>query len=161
NPTLPALLSAVLPIGNASPTNLPRGDLVTTFLTGIPGVNQPAGVVGSEMLRLNTAIAPRPFAMQNRLGILGTLRDGDSPADLAGFPNGRRPKDDVVDVSLAAVMGGLCWLNNGGALFGPACTRAAVPLGATSLELHDAVDQAKVTLLPGFPYLNTPLPGAK
>ena len=160
NPTLPALLSAVLPIGNAAPTNLPRLDLVTTFLTGIPGVNQPANVVGSEMLRLNTAIPARPFAMQNRLGIVGTLRDGDSPPDFAGFPNGRRPKDDVVDVSISAVMGGLCWLNNGGALFGAACTRAAVPLGATSLELHDAVDQAVVPLLPGFPYLNTPKPGA-
>ena len=161
NPTLPALLSAVLPIGDAAPRNLPRGDLVTTFLTGIPGVNQPANVVGSEMLRLNTAIPARPSAMQNRLGIVGTLRDGDSPPDFAGFPNGRRPKDDVVDVSLVAVMGGLCWLNNGGGLFGPACIRAVVPLGATSLELHDAVDQAVVPLLPGFPYLNTPNPGAK
>ncbi len=161
NPTLPALLSTVLALGDAAPKNLPRGDLVTTFLTGIPGVNQPANVVGSEMLRLNTAIPARPFATQNRLGIVGTLRDGDNPPDFAGFPNGRRPKDDVVDVSLAAVMGGLCWLNNGGGLFGAACTRAVVPLGATSLELHDAVDQAVVTLLPGFPYLNTPNPGAR
>ena len=37
----------------------------------------------------------------------------------------------------------------------------AVPLGATSLEFHDGVDQAVVPLLPGFPYLNTPIPGAK
>ena len=161
NPTLPALISAVLPIGDAAPKNLPRGDLVTTFLTGISGVNQPANVVGSEMLRLNTATAARPFATQNRLGILGTLRDSDNPPDFAGFPNGRRPKDDVVDVSLSAVMGGLCWLNNGGALFGADCKRSAVPLGATSLELHDAVDQAVVPLLPGFPYLNTPKPGAQ
>jgi hypothetical protein len=36
-----------------------------------------------------------------------------------------------------------------------------VPLGATSLEFHDAVDQAVVPLLPGFPYLNTPIPGSR
>jgi hypothetical protein len=161
NPTLPTLLSLVLPIGNAAPTNLPRTDLITTFLTGIAGVNQPANVVASEMLRLNTAIAPVPFAKQNRLAIVGTLRDGGT--DFAGFPNGRRPKDDVVDIALVAVMGGLCVANgNGNALgLGAACNPRAVPLGATSLELHDAVDQAVVPLLAGFPYLNTPIPGAR
>jgi len=35
-----------------------------------------------------------------------------------------------------------------------------VPLKETSFRLHDAVDQAVVPLLPGFPYLNTPLPGS-
>jgi hypothetical protein len=35
-----------------------------------------------------------------------------------------------------------------------------VPLGATALKLHDAVDQATIPLLPGFPYLFTPMPGA-
>ncbi|MBL8305584.1 MAG: DUF4331 domain-containing protein [Rubrivivax sp.] len=161
NPTLPALLSAVLNIPGSAPTNFPRTDLVTTFLTGIPGVNQPKNVVGSEMLRLNTAIAPVPFAQQNRLGIVGSIRDGGN--DFAGFPNGRRPKDDIVDISLVAVMGGLCIANgnNNAFGFGAACNPAAVPLGATSLELHDAVDQAVVPLLPGFPYLNTPIPGAQ
>ncbi len=167
HPTLPALLSAVLPIGNAAPTNLPRLDLVTTFLTGIGGVNQPANVVGSEMLRLNTAIAPLPFAQQKRLAIVGTLRGDAGPADFAGFPNGRRPKDDVVDIALVAMMGGLCMANgNTNALgFGTACNPGAVPLGATSLELHDAVDQAATSLtdrlLTRFPYLGTPNPGAK
>ncbi len=161
NPTLPALLSVVLNLPGAAPTNFPRTDLVTTFLTGIPGVNQPKNVVGSEQLRLNTAIAAVPFANQNRLGIVGSIRDGGS--DFAGFPNGRRPKDDVVDVSLVAVMGGLCIANGttNAFGFGAACMPSAVPLGATSLQLHDAVDQAVVPLLPGFPYLNTPLPGSK
>jgi hypothetical protein len=161
NPTLPAIISAVLNLPGAAPTNFPRNDLVTTFLTGIPGVNQPKNVVASEMLRLNTSIAAIPFAQQNRLGIVGSLRDGGT--DFAGFPNGRRPKDDVVDVSLVAVMGGLCVANgNTDKLgFGAACNPAAVPLGATSLQLHDAVDQAVVPLLPGFPYLNTPIPGSK
>ncbi len=161
NPALPAILSSVLNAPGAAPTNFPRTDLVTAFLTGIPGVNQPKNVVASEMLRLNTKIDPVPFAMQNRLGIVGSIRDGGS--DFAGFPNGRRPKDDIVDVSLVAVMGGLCIANgnNNAFGFGAACTPAVVPLGATSLEFHDGVDQAVVPLLPGFPYLNTPIPGAK
>ena len=45
--------------------------------------------------------------------------------------------------------------------FGAVCKPSAVPLGATSLNLHDAVDQAVVPLLSGFPYLNTPLAGTK
>ena len=161
NPTLPALLEIALGLPGIAPTNFPRLDLVTTFLTGIPGVNQPAGVVGSEMLRLNTAIAVVPFAQQNRLGIVGSLLSSGS--DFAGYPNGRRPKDDVVDISLVAMMGGLCMANgNSNALgFGLACNPSVVPLGVTAFKLHDAVDQAVVPLLPGFPYMNTPNPGSR
>ena len=103
----------------------------------------------------NTSIAPTSEASQHRLGVAG--------GDAAGFPNGRRPKDDVVDVALAAVMGGLCVLNGDGNTLqlGADCKPSNVPLGATSLKLHDAVDQAKVPLMPAFPYLTTPMPGAK
>jgi Domain of unknown function (DUF4331) len=161
NPTLPALIEIALALPGVAPKNLPRTDLVTTFLTGIPNLNQPKNVVPSEMLRLNTAIAPVPFAQQNRLGVVGNILAGGN--DFAGFPNGRRPKDDVVDVSLVAVMGGLCMANGDtNALgLGAGCKPSAVPLGATALKLHDAVDQAVVPLLPGFPYLFTPTPGAK
>jgi Domain of unknown function (DUF4331) len=161
NPTLPALLEIALATPNIAPTNFPRTDLVTTFLTGIPGVNQPANVVPSEMLRLNTSIAPVPFAQQNRLGIVGNILAGGS--DFAGYPNGRRPKDDVVDISLVAVMGGLCLANgNTNALgFGADCNPGKVPLGSTAFNLHDAVDQAVVPLLTRFPYLSTPTPGAQ
>jgi hypothetical protein len=161
NPTLPALLEIALALPGSAPTNFPRNDLVTTFLTGIKGVNQPRTVTPSEMLRLNTAIAPVAFAQQNRLGIVGNILAGGS--DNAGYPNGRRPKDDVVDISLVAVMGGLCVANGDTDKlgFGAACKPSAVPLGATSFNLHDAVDQAVVPLLSGFPYLNTPLPGAR
>jgi len=161
HPTLPALLEIALSLPNTAPTNLPRNDLVTTFLTGINGLNRPANVVGAEMMRLNTAIAPVAFAQQNRLGVVGNLLAGGT--DLAGYPNGRRPKDDVVDISLVAMMGGLCVANgNADALgFGLACNPGKVPLGATAFKLHDAVDQAVVPLLPGFPYLNTPVPGAQ
>ena len=161
NPTLPALLEIALGLPNTAPKNFPRNDLVTTFLTGIKGVNQPRTVTASEMLRLNTAIPPVPDAQQNRLGVVGNLLAGGS--DNAGFPNGRRPKDDVVDISLIAVMGGLCMANgtNDALGFGAACQPSAVPLGATAFRLHDAVDQAAVPLLNIFPYLNTPIPGSR
>ena len=120
------------------------------------------------MLRLNTAIAPTPEATQNRLGLLGGLL-GRRGSDLAGYPNGRRPSDDVVDISLVAVMGGLCVANGNADTYklGAACKPSAVPLGTAAFGLHDGVDQAgaKVKgdgpLLPTFPYLGTPLPGAK
>ena len=148
---------------------------MTTFLTGIAGVNQPkafsaspAAGVASEMLRLNTAIAPTAEASQNRLGLLGGLLAGPG-GDLAGYPNGRRPNDDVVDISLVAVMGGLCVANGNADTYklGGTCKPSAVPLGTAVFGLHDGVDQAgpKVKangpLLPTFPYLGTPLPGAR
>jgi hypothetical protein len=162
NPTLPRLVEIAMGLaaGSAAPTNFPRQDLVTTFLTGIPNVNRPMNVTPSEMLRLNTAIPAVPFAQQNRLGVVGNALAGGS--DNAGYPNGRRPKDDVVDISLIAAMGGLCVANgnNNAFGFGPECNPSKVPLGATAFKLHDAVDQAAQPFLNGFPYLNTPLPGA-
>jgi hypothetical protein len=93
NPILPPLMTALF--GVQTPAT-PRNDLVTIFLTGIPGLNQ----IGtsprpSEMLRLNTGIAPA--ASPHRLGVLG--------GDIAGFPNGRRVGDDVVDIALQAMAG--------------------------------------------------------
>jgi hypothetical protein len=180
HPTLPGLLGLVLTsdINGLAPTNLPRTDLATTFLTGISGVNKPANVTPSEMLRLNTAIAPVQFADQNRLGVAGeVLRVGGvanlgNAKDLAGFPNGRRPKDDVVDIALVAVLGGLCVINGDDNALGlngvpgvpsltSACKPSGVPLGADSAKVHDAVDQATVPFLTRFPYLNTPNAGSR
>ena len=58
---------------------------------------------------------------------------------------------------------GLCMANGDTNAFGfgAACKPSAVPLKETAFKLHDAVDQAVVPLLPGFPYLNTPIPGAQ
>ncbi len=180
NPTLPALLGLVLDNGNAAavaPTNLPRTDLATAFLTGIAGVNKPTTATPSEVLRLNTAITPVQFADQNRLGVAGeVLRVGGvanlaQAKDLAGFPNGRRPKDDVVDIALVAMLGGLCVINGDANSLGlngvpgvpsltSACRPSSVPLGASSANIHDAVDQATVPFLSRFPYLNTPNSGS-
>ncbi len=181
HPTLPALLGVVLSNGNAAalaPTNFPRTDLISTFLTGITGVNKPTTPTPSEMLRLNTAIMPVAFAQQHRLGVAGeVLRVGGvanlaNAVDLAGFPNGRRPKDDVVDIALVAMLGGLCVINgtnNALALNGvpgiasltSTCAPASVPLGATSALVHDGVDQAVVPFLTRFPYLSTPRAGSQ
>ena len=179
NPTLPALLGLVLSGSTTAlaPTNLPRTDLATVFLTGINGVNKPTTATPSEVLRLNTAIAPVQFADQNRLGVAGeVLRVGGTAnlamaKDLAGFPNGRRPKDDVVDIALVAVLGGLCVINGDNNSLGlngvpgvpsltSACKPSSVPLGATSASTHDGVDQATVPFLNRFPYLNTPNAGS-
>jgi len=117
NPTLPALLGLVL-AGDATalaPTNFPRTDLVATFLTGITGLNRPANLTApSEQLRLNTAVPAVAVGDQNRLGAAGSILAAGSvgaATDLAGFPNGRRPKDDVVDIALVATIGGLCAIN--------------------------------------------------
>ena len=185
NPTLPALLSVVLG-ADVAPKNLPRTDLLTTFLTGITGVNKPATVSASEMLRLNTAIKPVQFADQNRLGVAGeVLRVGGTAnlaaaKDLAGFPNGRRPKDDVVDIALVAMVGGLCAINGSNDSLKlnsvpgvPSLTSKCDASALTSLmaatgpnglpnaaNIHDAVDQATVPFMTTFPYLNTPNRGA-
>ena len=92
DPEVPKLLEALF--GILSPP-APRNDLVTIFLTGIPGLNQPQNVRPSEMLRLNMAIPPT-----SRPSLLGVLS-----GDLAGFPNGRRLTDDVVDIALRAMAG--------------------------------------------------------
>jgi hypothetical protein len=145
NPTLPTLLELLFgKAGVKAPTNFPRTDLVAAFLTGIPGVNQPANVVGSEMVRLNTSIAATPGAQQNRLGVLG--------GDNAGFPNGRRPGDDVVDIELRVAMGVLCTLNLGG------CKPADAPAG--SLKYTDGAYITSAFFANEFPYLRAPHPGS-
>ena len=148
NPTLPALIQILFPSAPA-PTNFPRTDLVAAFLTGIKGVNQPAGVVASEMLRLNTTIAPTAVASQLALGVAG--------GDNAGFPNGRRPGDDVVDVSLRVAMGALCVLTGTTDTLMVGCKPADAPAGSAALT--DGVRKTAADFKVTFPYLNTPLPG--
>lgn len=144
NPTLPALVEILYgSAGAKAPTNFPRNDLVTAFLTGVKGLNQPAKVTPSEMLRLNTAIAPVAMGAQKRLGVI----DGDN----AGFPNGRRPGDDVVDIALRVVMGKLCTLNLG-------CAPSDAPAGGLHFTDGAYLDDSFFTN--GFPYLKTPLPGS-
>src|SRR5207249_5196718 len=73
----------------------PRNDLVAVFATGVGGLNQPPNVSPGEMLRLNMSIPPA--SSPSRFGVLA--------GDQAGFPNGRRLADDVVDIELRVVAG--------------------------------------------------------
>jgi hypothetical protein len=132
DPEVPKLLNLIF--GVASPP-APRNDLVTIFLTGIPGLNQPPGVRPSEMLRLNVAIPPA-----SNPDPMGVLR-----GDIAGFPNGRRVGDDVFDIVLQAAAG-------------------ATPLTPSfnispNNRLGDGVDRNDVPYLSQFPYLATPHAG--
>jgi hypothetical protein len=107
DPIAPRLVNRVygLPIPDSNPdaAGIQRADLVQFFLTGVPGLNEPAGrVAPGDALRLNMSIAPcAPAACEtySRLGVIG--------GDFAGFPNGRRPADDVVDVVLQVLEGEL------------------------------------------------------
>ncbi len=146
NPVLPALIETLFPAAKA-PTNFPRTDLLTVFLKGIEGLNQPKNVVASEMLRLNTTTPVA--ATQNVLGVAG--------GDNAGFPNGRRPADDVVDLSLRVAMGALCVLTGATDTFKVGCKPADAPAGG--LALTDGVRKAPSNFAVTFPYLTTPLPG--
>jgi hypothetical protein len=155
HPTLPVLVNALFGVP-VPPT--PRTDLVQAFITGIPNLNQPANVDpetlagGGDMLRLNTSIAPTANPAVGNLGVLA--------CDLAGFPNGRRPVDDVVDISLTAVEGAL--LEGGGPLQLQACdTSGAAPQVINEGRvITDGVNGSVELFMNTFPYLATPLPGS-
>lgn len=147
NPSFPALIELLFPSAPA-PTLFPRSDLVATFLTGINtgatgNVNQPRNVVPAEMMRLNTGVTPTPKGSQNNLGVIG--------GDNAGFPNGRRPGDDVVDIELRVAMGKLIAIG----LYGDA---AQAPAGNAALTDGALVNDSFFDA--SFPYLRTPLRGS-
>jgi hypothetical protein len=148
NPSLPVLLQALFgSAGVVAPNVYPRTDLVAAFLTGIKGLNQPLAVTPAEELRLNTSTPVTPVAMQNDLGVLG--------GDLSGFPNGRRPIDDVVDAELRVAMGVLLSPFDGSAA-------DPDPKSDVSRQLHytDGAEPNPANYLPAFPYLNTALAGS-
>lgn len=158
NPTLPVLLNALFGSAAMVP-GTPRDDLVTVFLTGVKGLNQPAHVTPSEMLRLNTSVAPVLPASQNDLGVLG--------GDVAGFPNGRRPFDDVVDIELRVAMGALCGaVGNCGAMTkdpnnGLPYTDGARAAGPDQANAHPSgAESPDDFYLDVFPYLLDPIPGS-
>jgi hypothetical protein len=132
DPEVPKLLLALFNIPSPA---APRNDLVTIFLTGIPGLNKVEGGTPSEMLRLNMAIPPT--TNPNPFGVLG--------GDVAGFPNGRRLTDDVVDIALRAMAG-------------------ATPLtpafnGGINAQLGDGVPANDKPFLSDFPYVPLPTAG--
>jgi Domain of unknown function (DUF4331) len=97
DPALPRILNAATAGGLTIPAP-PRTDLLplVTYAAPIAAPGTPAGPI-ADLMRLNTGVAPTAPAMQSRLGLLG--------GDAAGYPNGRRLADDVVDISLRAAAG--------------------------------------------------------
>ncbi|HTV79207.1 MAG TPA: DUF4331 domain-containing protein [Steroidobacteraceae bacterium] len=166
NPTLPVLINALFPATMVPAT--PRADLVATFLTGLSlkatgGTtpvfsNNPSDygdtVVASEELRLNTSVAPVATTAQNNLGLLA--------CDTAGYPNGRRPADDVVDIELTAAEGALTTANPNGLQTCNVSSGTPTVANANAVVNDGAAADATDAnyYLPAFPYLAPPLPGA-
>lgn len=102
NPLLATVFGTLgIPVPSA-----PRTDLLplVTYTGPIVPAGTPAGVV-ADLLRINTGIPPTPLASQKRLGLLTLLDTDPANDDAAGFPNGRRPNDDVTDIASRAVAG--------------------------------------------------------
>ena len=111
----------------------PRTDLLplVTYAPPIAAPGTPAGPV-ADLLRLNTGIPPTLPGSENRLGLLG--------GDPAGFPNGRRLSDDVTDITLRLVVGGV--------FAGPPFSTSAI-----NTRLGDGVNVNDAPYRTTFPYL--------
>ena len=167
NPTLPALLQILFGAAGYAAPPVPRDDMVAAAITGVAGVNMPVntGAAGGEMTRLNVNAAFTPKAIKDQFALgaagcfLGPIVAGTNPygldttnaaCDPNGFPNGRRPLDDVTDIVLSVV--------------GTNFLRTAT---ASKVVLHDGVAEeagfrdpatgaALSPSLEMFPYLPTP-----
>ena len=145
DPILPHVVNAVypgafptIPDSNPNKQGIQRADLISVFLTGIDGLNQPTGVQPSEMLRLNidTPICGTGMAPDcSSLGVIG--------GDVQGFPNGRRLSDDTIDIALRVAMGLLL-----------------DPHDPAVDTLGDGVDENESSFLNHFPYVAYPHAGS-
>ena len=132
NPELAKIINSLYPIVPMPPN--PRADMLVLGL-GVPGLTSRPGEVFSDELRINLAVPPTsiaPVDKTNRMGVLG--------GDLGGFPNGRRPWDDIVDIDIQVVMGVLL---------------PAFNVSPNNL-LGDSVDGPDKPFLAAFPYLRSP-----
>jgi hypothetical protein len=132
DPSLARVVNALTSGTVAIPTP-PRRDLlpVVTYAPPIAAPGTPPGPI-ADLLRLNTGVAPTPPASANRLGLLG--------GDPAGFPNGRRVFDDVTDIALRLVVGGV--------LAGPPFSTSPI-----NSRLGDGVNVNDAPYRTEFPYL--------
>lgn len=151
----PALINLLYPAVADAPTS-GRNDLVRVFLTGVPGLNRPPvqadpndptaglGAVPADLMRLNVAIPATAAGSVNRMGVIG--------GDNAGYPNGRRPGDDTVDITFRVAAGVL--------LPGTACNNGTTNCNsAPNNQLGDGVNENDRAFRTTFPYLATPWDG--
>ncbi|HWW20104.1 MAG TPA: DUF4331 family protein, partial [Steroidobacteraceae bacterium] len=103
--------------------------------------------VGGEMLRLNTNTPVVASGSQNDLGVIA--------GDNAGYPNGRRPIDDIVDITLRVAMGVLLQPYDGSA-------KDPDPASDMSRQFlyTDNVEAQPSDFLTAFPYVAPPVPGS-
>lgn len=113
----------------------PRDDVVGILLK-YPGEDPTVGPY-SELLRLDLSVPPTPPAQIQRLTILAHDAVGTPTPDNAGFPNGRRPNDDVTDI-LVRVAGGDAFIAN---------------------FVGDGVGVNEKGITPDFPFLPSPFDG--
>lgn len=146
-PQLASLLAQAYP-RIEPPRTTDRADLVQVLGRGIPGLNQMTSDGFFDQLRLNVAVPPT-MQKPSRLGVMG--------GDLAGYPNGRRLADDVVDITLRMVGDGY------GASFAELLTAAGVVVADTKANraLMDGCARNDARTLKTFPYVGVPWDGVK
>jgi hypothetical protein len=130
-----------------------RADLIAILLTGIPsgiiqGFQNFTGPLQADYLRLNLAIPPNTTSNPNPLGLIG--------GDPAGFPNGRRVLDDVVDIEIKAIAGATLPLVDKN--FTADSAVSLVTQGLLSVGNPVQPPNTK-SFLSAFPYLPHPVPG--
>jgi len=145
--------------GSLAPAVYPRADIAAILLQGVPTVNQQTTTSAicstvtspplADMLRLNLATDITPRDSQNPFGVIGL--------DFAGYPNGRRPGDDVVDIFLRVGLGRICHPPFDGLL--GICTPAQAPVGNFGITDRAPLNASYVG--PAFPYLLIPTPGSQ
>ena len=138
DPYLARIFNAALGLNIPAP---PRLDLLplVTYAAPIAAPGTPAGPI-ADLLRLNVGVGPTPQPSRRRLGVLA--------GDNAGFPNGRRVSDDVVDIAARAVAGILC-----GATAPCKDSTGAAFLGSSVPAIGDGVNTNDVPYQETFPYV--------
>jgi len=117
----------------------------------------PSGGILSELLRLDLTVPPTAAASQRRLGPLAHDAAGMATPDPAGWPNGRRPNDDVTDLAIRVVAGVLagdaCCSGFPHNRLGDGVNFSALPPGTPDVTANGVATK--------FPFLPTPLAGRR
>jgi hypothetical protein len=131
----PEILKGLNALFNLNIKEKDRTDLVA-LITGLDGLNKISPkAVPADTLKLNLGIPPAEPGKESRFGVIG--------GDTAGYPNGRRLGDDVVDITLRVAGGYLLPEGQGG----------------QKLPLGDGVDKNDKPFLTSFPYAAGPTAG--
>ncbi|WP_372367975.1 DUF4331 domain-containing protein [Candidatus Uabimicrobium sp. HlEnr_7] len=171
NSSLAAIMNVVNLNGiiDVAPTEN-RGDLVAIFAQGVDfnavgiPVNNVFGPGVAEYQRLDVNTTPVALDAQEPLGLAIAILGADPDGDLSGFPNGRRPLDDTVDIGLKVIAGVFAEALTGGAVIGDAdavnATDGAGDTNANGANLQsEGLDDPLGNGVVEFPFLGSPVPG--